>query len=761
MFKAIYVLTMLGESWETKEEKNLKEKLKKSKEEKPTDFEEIEDYLVKDLFDKFLEENKELKEKNGEVEIKKEKKNLKTKHTKQMKNWEEYEEYQEMDETFSSGMFNIESRIDILEKEEKDVEYYKEFEKIQKMKKRRDESKEDFEERQFKAKKKLVEGYGFKEYEEFVEVKKMKKEEDESEKEFADRKWEAQKALLKKYNPEAVEQIEKIEAKEREIDEIKLKKFKEEQKKIPRLLGIARNNFIDAGRIDVAFGKDIPEMMRYIRKMSERGMDITKVRPEVWQNKYAVAAVTFPQLLTFFAKGGMEATFNFKMTMAENPELYYQSMTLKEWREEGKKLGYKEEDWPVFYEKGEPQDRYPTWSNIPGLTAKAIQSGLDVDPVRHVENIHRNTKLRYRANSEKHLGKWGVLKKLTVEDITHWDGGCFKPELKEMYKKGWEFDNFGILWQLDEKGKGKRTGKTYQDVLEKQLKKKLTQKEVIKKIKKMLDESCAFMLVTRHLTASQIGSRDVPKSLFNVAKPQLQRLMVRFKDYFDETETIQRIEEMADYLDIQTKYKTTQHEKELKNRLIDKEIEEYPEYLKKLEKDSKNKLNKLKKQGKTKEETKPVEKTIKDVEEKEEKTEKYLKDFKDFKEKVEKKLRKNGKKDEEIQKELEKEEKEWKKAKTHEKEINKIKEYLKGDKEYKFTKILKDDPHYEKLVNSMTFEEKLLAVAIKDKVKDKMKQNPQRTRRNAEQMIIQEILAEKQGKKSKSTTMKPGVKYKV
>jgi hypothetical protein len=319
--------------------------------------------------------------------------------------------------------------------------------------------------------------------------------------------FEKYKNPLKEYfKNKATEEEKEIEKLFPQSDDLRKGKGKVAIKKIPKLHGVIKNAFIESGRIDIAFGDNPVELMKHIRKMHDRGADITKIRPEVWLDRHAVLATSKVQVLTLFQKGSKEATFNFNQTLRENPEILLG--TTKEEAPRKAPSWFGTEQWPVFYEDFKKEEKYPTWGEVGGIAKFPFNSALSVNPELHIEGLYKNTKFKDREKLQKLFKK--TLGKLKAEDINGWDAGCFN-----------------IKW-IRKPTFNEKTGRYNKDGI--------------------IDPNCTFYLFTRFLDPGQIGRKEITKSIFASGKPEIYNLIIKHQNYFENKDTRNRIDRMEKYV---------------------------------------------------------------------------------------------------------------------------------------------------------------------------------------------------------------------
>lgn len=281
--------------------------------------------------------------------------------------------------------------------------------------------------------------------------------------------------------------------------------------------------YLEAGRPDIAFGNNLPGFMNFIRYMGERGEDITKLKPDVWNNPSAVIALDIPQVLALTGKGGsMEATWNLNQTLALHPWIVYEGIPKEVWL----KMGL-----PEFLQKGERIDKYPGWAGIAGIIRFFVEKGLSVDPNRTVERMWRNTPLEDKNKLEKIFK--ALLTKITPDRVAGFDVSVFELNIKENLKqKGWKILDDGKI-------------KDPQDHIwlynpEKEIFSRQDNPLIIKKAEEIINIGSAFWLIGRFISAHQLGSDWTENSIYAAGKPEIQNTIRKYKNYFVHSETRER-----------------------------------------------------------------------------------------------------------------------------------------------------------------------------------------------------------------------------
>jgi len=293
---------------------------------------------------------------------------------------------------------------------------------------------------------------------------------------------------------ERFEKIKNLEGKISKVDDVMDKK---EQQSLAglKLTEKEKRLFEEAGRYDIAAEGDPKKIIESVRLLHQIGFDVTKLNSQMWLNKYAIMGLSHPQFLLLFGKGSMDATFNLNYTLSKNSELY---------------LGIGKEKWlalglPEYKEKFEEPEKWPSWSGIPGLTAKSYQSMLSVDPGLLTKGF-QNMPLERRAEFERHYK--AALTSLKSRDIGDWDTGALK------------FDARKNEWIVKpEKG-----------------------------TKGIPRSDAAFMLFARWLRPTEIGDIHDPESLYNSAKPKLQEALIRHWTYVESPESRMKIIKLAKHI---------------------------------------------------------------------------------------------------------------------------------------------------------------------------------------------------------------------
>ncbi len=347
---------------------------------------------------------------------------------------------------------------------------------------------------------------------------------------------------------EGLENFNTIRSLERDIERLKEKRDNLSIQKVKNLKLTERERYIleQAGRLDLAYGDNPGRLMQRVREAHNRGEDISRWRPEVWKNKYAVIAMSYPQVLSIPSKFGMEAAWNVRETIMRNPEIFSPGI---DWRPEwGKKLVEKEKTF----------DRAPTWANIPGLINKILVAGLEVDPVRHIESVYKNARLEDRDNLAK-IMEACIAKKMKSSDMLGIDGGCVEMRISKKYEAIYKFDEGGNLVN-------KNTKEEYIYNPEKNcFINKKTGGVLNKTLEQIVDTNCAFWLVIRHAKPIHVGSPYTEESLFHMGKPEIVEGFIALRNYFVREKTRERINKLDEY--VNRIEKTPQDEERLLNQI--------------------------------------------------------------------------------------------------------------------------------------------------------------------------------------------------
>lgn len=294
-----------------------------------------------------------------------------------------------------------------------------------------------------------------------------------------------------------------------------------------------------AGRMDLAYGDSPRRLMERVREAGLRGEDVTRWHAATWTNKYAVMAMTFPHLLSL-GRFSLEASWAVRDTATENPEFFAPGVT---WDEKKWGKPFIKEKSELYGEPGSEHPTIPTWANIPGLVNKIVVSALEVDPVRHLEDLYKNARFEDRERLAKVIRDC-LLKKMRASDMLGLDVGCVEMKVSEKYKETYQFDDVnGDL-------KNKKTGKRYiYDPVEKHFKDKETGEVWTEKtLEQIVDTNCAFWLITRYALPNHVGSPDNPESLFNAGKPEIIKGFTALKNYFIDKGTREEVEELDIYI---------------------------------------------------------------------------------------------------------------------------------------------------------------------------------------------------------------------